>query len=121
MFTILFTINQAKFHHSSEIITEVGLFDCVIYYSADTVCASLRINNTAKWANSANYGTSELGFGSLDGTMDDQHNCVGFVELSQIFPMYEANLFGIESFDEVQALAGREPLVAAAAVNLATN
>ena len=67
---------------SSIVITEVSLFGCVICSSA--VYIDWRIDNIAKWANTANIQTVEMEFSSLDGGENGEHDGAGFGEIARI-------------------------------------
>ena len=56
------------------------------------MCISQRINNTAKYADSANNCVRKMKFGLLDGGEDAEHNGVGFVEITKISAMQDAIL-----------------------------
>ena len=71
MFTMLTTINGAKFQFCSTIITEIGSFGQVIYMFIGNrllaVYVCWRINNITKSANSVDNVARKMDFGLLDG------------------------------------------------------
>ena len=58
-----------------------------------TVCVSWKINNTAKYANSANIGAKEIKIGWLDGREEGEDTAIGFVGIAEIFATQVAIFF----------------------------
>ena len=51
----------------------------------DAHCVSWKINNIAKYAELSNNGVPEMEIDLSDGREDNEHNGVGFVEISKVF------------------------------------
>ena len=62
---------------------------------------SWRINDTAKYANSANNGAREMTFHFFNGGEQDEHSDLSLVELFKLFAMQDVFLSGTEPFDRV--------------------
>ena len=63
-----------------------NLFSHVVYFSGDgAVCISLKINDTFKWAKSANNGAREIKFALSDVRENGQHKGLSFRQISKLF------------------------------------
>ena len=96
IFTLVSDIKWTIFHLSSTIIAEVSLSGYVIQSSADAVCVSWRIYNTANWSNSSNNSDRTMVFGWLNGGEDCEYYGVVFVDISKVFVTQDAFFFGTD-------------------------
>ena len=75
---------RAELYPSSTIITKVGLFYYVSFFSADTlheVRISCKMNNIAKLVNSATNDAGAMEFCLIGGWEDGEYNSLCFVEI----------------------------------------
>ena len=84
VFTFISTMEQAKVHLSSTIITKFNLFGYVIYSIADAVpdgCVDWTLSNIAKWANSSNNGAGDYSGEMVFGLFTGRYRLVNTVVL----------------------------------------
>ena len=65
----------------------------------------LKNNNTAKYDNSVNISTKQMGFGSFNNKDSSYYNCTCSVTISKIFALQDALSFKTELFDGVHLVS----------------
>ena len=81
---------------------------CYLFFSWLTLPA-MCVNSIAKWTTFSNKGVRNVEFDLLDCGEDGEHNSVGFVYISKIFPTYQALICGTEQSGRVYPLCASVP------------